>query len=393
MTVRTSERLSVPATSHWSFANVTVKTVAKKSASTTGPGRERGHSERSELRQLLGARAAREAVARLLRDVGRRQASVGEALVQLGERPLHRLDVVGRRDHAGSRLADQGGGGAVRRHGSEDRPLGREVLEHLPGEHALAAAACVGDQEQERLGVALELERRLARRVRDQLELVAEPTLLRPLPVGGAEVAEEARLDVEPGLGERGQERARVALAEEAARVRDPEAVARCVVEPGEVVEVAAVRDRHDRSPRREAPRLLGDRIRDAGDRVGRVGDEPRDAVVDLLLRAHGHALGAPVRVRDERVAQVGDPLRAGRLLDRGADEVDRVRRRGRQRRRRSFSFRAIRIAAGIAVRFQLTFSSGTSSRREASRAWTSARSSPSVPCSSSAGLRPFGPR
>ena len=58
-----------------------------------------------------------------------------------------------------------------------------------------------------------------------------------------------------------------------------------------------------------------------------------------------------------------------------------------------TFSFRAIRIAAGIAVRFQLTFSSGTSSRREASRAWTSARSKPSLPCSSSAGRRPFGPR
>ena len=102
--------------------------------------------------------------------------------------------------------------------------------------------------------------------------------------------------------------------------------VARRVVEPGEVVEVAAVRDRHDLPARREAARLVGDRVRDAGDRVGRVGDEPGDALVDLLLRAHGHALGAPVRVRDERVAQVGDPLRAGRLLHRRADEVDRVR-------------------------------------------------------------------
>ena len=55
-------------------------------------------------------------------------------------------------------------------------------------------------------------------------------------------------------------------------------------------------------------------------------------------------------------------------------------------------SLRAIRIAAGIAVRFQLTFSSGTSRRREASLACTSARSRPSLPCSSSAGFRPFGP-
>ena len=53
----------------------------------------------------------------------------------------------------------------------------------------------------------------------------------------------------------------------------------------------------------------------------------------------------------------------------------------------------AIRIAAGIAVRFQLTFSSGTSSLRPASCTCFDARSSPVVPCSSSAGLRPFGPR
>ena len=32
----TSEKDIVPATSHWSFANVTVKTVAKKSPSTSG---------------------------------------------------------------------------------------------------------------------------------------------------------------------------------------------------------------------------------------------------------------------------------------------------------------------------------------------------------------------
>ena len=34
--VTTSEKRQRPATSHWSFANVTVKTVAKKSPSTTG---------------------------------------------------------------------------------------------------------------------------------------------------------------------------------------------------------------------------------------------------------------------------------------------------------------------------------------------------------------------
>ena len=54
-------------------------------------------------------------------------------------------------------------------------------------------------------------------------------------------------------------------------------------------------------------------------------------ACVRLLLRAHGRRLGAAVRVRDERVAQVGDPVRARRLLHGGADEVHRARRRGRE--------------------------------------------------------------
>ena len=45
-------------------------------------------------------------------------------------------DVVGRRDDAGAGLADQLGGGTVGRDDGEDRPLGGEVLEHLPGEDA-----------------------------------------------------------------------------------------------------------------------------------------------------------------------------------------------------------------------------------------------------------------
>ncbi len=84
------------------------------------------------------------------------------------------------------------GGGAVRGHRGEDRPSRRDVLEHLAREHPLATAARVGDQEQQRLGVALESERRRAGRVRDQLEPVAEAELGRPFAVGAAEVAEEA---------------------------------------------------------------------------------------------------------------------------------------------------------------------------------------------------------
>ena len=80
---------------------------------------------------------------------------------------------------------------------------------------------------------------------------------------------------------------------------------------------------------RREAARLLGDRLRDGDDRVGRARDERGDRARPALLHADEQALRVPVRVRDERVAQVGDPAHAGRPLDRGADEVDRVRRRG----------------------------------------------------------------
>src|SRR6266540_3795446 len=56
-------------------------------------------------------------------------------------------------------------------------------------------------------------------------------------------------------------------------------------------------------------------------------------------------------------------------------------------------SARTIRTAAGIAVRFQLTFSSGTSTRRESERAWRDRRSRPRRPCRSSASLRARGPR
>ena len=138
-------------------------------------------------------------------------------------------------------------GGTTREH----RPLGGEVLEHLPGEDAAAAAARLGDEQQQRVGLALQAQRSPPRHVVDQLDAVAEPEALHELAVAGPEVAEEAHGHVlEPGVGERAQERLRVALAEERARMREPEAVAAHVLEPREVVEVAAVRDRHDRPSR-----------------------------------------------------------------------------------------------------------------------------------------------
>ena len=96
------------------------------------------------------------------------------------ERGADPLDVVGCDDDAGPGLADQLGGRAVGRHDREDRPLGGEVLEDLAREHALAAPGRVGDQQQQRLRVALELERLAARRVREQPQPVAESERLGP---------------------------------------------------------------------------------------------------------------------------------------------------------------------------------------------------------------------
>ena len=57
-------------------------------------------------------------------------------------------------------LPDEPGRRPVRRNAGEDRPLGGEVLEDLAREHAAAAAARLGDQQQQRLGVALQLSER-----------------------------------------------------------------------------------------------------------------------------------------------------------------------------------------------------------------------------------------
>ena len=243
------------------------------------------------------------------------------------------VHVVGWNHDAGSRVAHELRGRAVGRDGGEDRPLGREVLEDLPGQDAPAAAARLRDQEEQRLGVPLQLERAAARDVAEQLDAVAETERLGVLAVGGAEVAGEAGDDVvEAGVRECAQERLRVALAVEVARVRDPEAVARVVLEAREVVEVGAVRDRDDLALRLQRTHLLGDRVGHRDDRVRLRGDEPPHPAGGLLLQPRELRLvAAPMRMRGERVAEVGDPRSAGRPLHRGAEQVERRRRRGRE--------------------------------------------------------------
>ena len=116
-----------------------------------------------------------------------------------------------------------------------------------------------------------------------------------------------------------------------------------------------------------------------------------RDALVDLLLGAHGHALGAPcgcATSESRRSATHFAPVAffteaPTKWIEFGGEVVTTTSMP---------SLRAMRIAAGIAVRFQLTFSSGTSNRREASLACTSARSRPSAAVQLLGRLPPFGP-
>ena len=206
-----------------------------------------------------------------------------------------------------------------------------------------------------------------------------------------AQPADEARDDVILRLGQRGQERARVAMPEERARVRDPEAVARVVLEPFEVLEVAAVRDRLD-PLRAELAHLLRDRIGDGDDRVGVARDEPRDERLRLLLDLHGEPVDAPVRVRGDGVAEVGDPRHARRLLDRGSDQVHGRGRRGRHEHVDLLVEDDPPRGRDRGQRPSSRTRQGRAAGERRARPAAAARSKPSSPCSSSAGSRPRGP-
>ena len=65
-----------------------------------------------------------------------------------------------------------GGSRAARRHRGENRPLGGDVLEHLPRNHAGAATARLGEDQQQRLRVALQLERAAARYEGNHLDTI-----------------------------------------------------------------------------------------------------------------------------------------------------------------------------------------------------------------------------
>src|SRR6185437_3100325 len=112
----------------------------------------------------------------------------------------------------------------------------------------------------------------------------------------------------------------------------------RAVLEPGEVVEVAAVRDHAYRTGRLVGADLVGDRVRDGDDPVRAAGHQAYDLLERLLLGLHRLPLEAAVGVLHEGVALVGHPRHAGQALDPRADQVHRERRAGRDHRVDAFS-------------------------------------------------------
>ena len=143
--------------------------VSRGAARLSAP-RRRGAASPSP-RPASCARGAGAIPRRARRPAIRPRATVLEAL----ERLLDRGGVVRRGDDPGACLPDQLGCGAVRRHRGEDRTADGDVLEHLPREDTPPTPARVGDEQEQRLGVALERERGRPRRVREELEPVSEP--------------------------------------------------------------------------------------------------------------------------------------------------------------------------------------------------------------------------
>ena len=246
-------------------------------------------------------------------------------------------DVVGVGDPREPGRAEQVGGDPLGRDERQHRPLGRQVLEELAREHAQPEPAGPRDQEQQRVSALHGGERLVVGQKAVDAKSRAQPERLGPLPIGRAKPAHEARLDhlaqlrpVGQEPGERLEERPRAPHAEEEPGVEDPQAVRRRVLEAGELVEVAAVRDhRARRAGRGQRPRLVGDRLGHGRERRDAREGAPRHRLEHGPLGADAAPVVAPVRVGEPRVAQVGDPRHAGPA---GHDVPDHV---GRRRRRR----------------------------------------------------------
>ena len=169
--------------SHRIFSQVSTASVHRNSRSSSGlshrappvaaPPPARGRGCAGDSRSRSSAPAAR-------RRAGRRPASGRSA-------PRARADAGPASSPSttspDAAAPDQVGGHAVRRHGRQDRPSGGEVLEHLAGQHRVAAAVGVGDQQQQRVGRALGGERVAVGQEAGLLPGVVEPEPARPLAV------------------------------------------------------------------------------------------------------------------------------------------------------------------------------------------------------------------
>ena len=124
----TSASETVPAKFQCTFSNVTQKTLARKRKLVSAP-----HATPAPAGAASSSTRVRRDTLRapLVRERRAVERAGPPARVQLAQRGRDPVDVVGRDDDPGAGLADQLGRGAVRRHDREDRPLGREVLEHL----------------------------------------------------------------------------------------------------------------------------------------------------------------------------------------------------------------------------------------------------------------------
>ena len=219
-----------------------------------------------ELGRLLDPRRARELVAPLLGEAHVRQALAARSGgASSSERLADGVDVVRRRRRCPRRSRGSGRrrrrpGGTAARIGRpaamysntlpESTPLPRPPASGIRSSSASESRWSASEVERGAYGISSSRSPRPSSSAHSRSALRKSPR--------------KRATDVEPRVVERLQERPRVALAEEAARVRDPEALAGRVVEPLEVVEVGAVRDRHDPPARLERPHLVGDEVGDA---------------------------------------------------------------------------------------------------------------------------------
>ena len=319
----------MPATCQCTFSKVTAKSVARKRAgrrrlclTSRGSRAARRAPRRASPRQLAPlVRASGVPVERAGPPASRRARSSASRMPATSSGATTMPAPV-------SRIRSRGG--TVRRHDGEDRPLGGEVLEDLPREHAAPAAAGLRDQEQQRLRVALELERAAPRRRTGAARAGRRARASRPTRGRrcGSRRRSARRRPSSPdcasasrnGRGSRLPKKLPVCVI----RKRSP----RLVLEPGEVLEVAAVRDRH--APRRAgssaraSSAIASDTATIASARRATSLATPRST---LLLHADGGALGAAgAGARPSESRRSATHVAPVASFDRRADQVHRAR-------------------------------------------------------------------